>query len=86
MDCVLTGILSFFQNKCITFKNREQSLSQALRFVVNIAVCCLAAHADRKNPFSDAAKGQHYYDAVLWGVKNNVTNGTDATHFSPGNP
>ena len=39
-----------------------------------------------KNPFSDVAKGQYYYDAVLWAVKNNVTNGTDATHFSPGNP
>ena len=36
---VLTSILSFFLNKYFTFKNKEQSLSQVLRFVVNIAVC-----------------------------------------------
>ena len=36
---VLTSILSFFLNKYFTFKNKEQSLSQVLRFAVNIAVC-----------------------------------------------
>lgn len=36
---VLTSILSFFLNKYFTFRNKEQSLSQVLRFVVNIAVC-----------------------------------------------
>ena len=36
---VLTSILSFFLNKYFTFKNKEQSLSQVLRFVINIAVC-----------------------------------------------
>ena len=36
---VLTSILSFFLNKYFTFQNKEQSLSQVLRFVINIAVC-----------------------------------------------
>lgn len=36
---ILTSILSFFLNKYFTFKNKEQSLSQVLRFVINIAVC-----------------------------------------------
>ena len=36
---VLTSILSFFLNKYFTFRNKDQSLSQVLRFVVNIAVC-----------------------------------------------
>ena len=36
---ILTSILSFFLNKYFTFKNKEQSLKQVLRFVINIAVC-----------------------------------------------
>ena len=35
------------------------------------------------NPFSDVAEGKFYYDAVLWANGMNITNGTDATHFSP---
>ena len=38
-----------------------------------------------ENPFDDVAEGKFYYDAVLWAVNHEpqVTNGTDATHFSP---
>lgn len=35
------------------------------------------------NPFVDVAEGQYFYDAVLWAVKNGITTGIDATHFSP---
>ncbi len=35
------------------------------------------------NPFVDVAAGSYYYDPVLWAVGQNITNGTDATHFSP---
>ena len=35
------------------------------------------------NPFEDVLEGQYYYDAVLWAVKNGVTNGVDQTHFAP---
>ena len=45
---VLTSILSFFLNKYFTFKNKEQSFSQVLRFVVNIAVCYLVAYGVAK--------------------------------------
>ena len=45
---ILTSILSFFLNKYFTFKNKEQSFSQVLRFVVNIAVCYLAAYGVAK--------------------------------------
>ena len=38
-----------------------------------------------KNPFKDVAKGQYYYDAVLWAVENEITAGTSATTFSPDN-
>ena len=39
------------------------------------------------NPFVDVKEGAYYYDAVLWAVnaEPQITNGTDATHFSPGN-
>ena len=33
--------------------------------------------------FSDVAAGSYCYDAVQWAVANGITNGTDATHFSP---
>ena len=36
---ILTSILSFFLNKYFTFKNKDQSLKQVLRFAINIAVC-----------------------------------------------
>ncbi len=37
------------------------------------------------NPFEDVKAGKFYYDAVLWAVAHEpqITNGTDATHFSP---
>lgn len=35
------------------------------------------------NPFLDVKAGDWYYDAVLWAVSNQITNGTDTTHFSP---
>ena len=34
-------------------------------------------------PFQDVPTRQYYTDAVLWAVKKKITNGTDATHFSP---
>lgn len=38
------------------------------------------------NPFVDVKEGKSYYEAVLWAVANGITNGTDATHFSPDKP
>lgn len=39
-----------------------------------------------KNPFTDVKSGQYYTDAVLWAVKNDITNGLTATTFGPANP
>ena len=36
-----------------------------------------------KNPFDDVKNGAWYTDAVLWAVKNGITNGTSANTFSP---
>ena len=35
------------------------------------------------NPFTDVSASAYYYDAVLWAVKQGITNGTSATTFSP---
>ncbi|MBR7179616.1 MAG: discoidin domain-containing protein [Oscillospiraceae bacterium] len=34
-------------------------------------------------PFVDVPEGSFYYDPVAWAVKKEITNGMDATHFSP---
>ena len=34
-------------------------------------------------PFSDVKQSDLFYDAVLWAYENGITNGSDATHFSP---
>lgn len=39
--------------------------------------------SSESNRFVDVAAGDYFADAVLWAVKNGITNGTDATHFSP---
>ena len=36
-----------------------------------------------KNPFRDVKSGAYFYDAVLWAVKNEITNGTSKNEFSP---
>ena len=36
------------------------------------------------SPFTDVPADAYYHDAVLWAVEKNVTNGTSATTFSPG--
>ena len=38
------------------------------------------------NPFVDVQAGSYYEKPVLWAVENGITNGTDATHFGPGEP
>ena len=42
------------------------------------------APGSTEHPFVDIQSSAFYYEAVLWAVEKNITNGTDATHFSPG--
>lgn len=41
--------------------------------------------ASGSNPFVDVPSSKYYYNAVLWAVANDITNGIDATHFAPNN-
>ncbi|MGN0249983.1 MAG: S-layer homology domain-containing protein, partial [Oliverpabstia sp.] len=36
-----------------------------------------------ENPFVDVNESKYYYDAVLWAYENEITKGTDETHFKP---
>ena len=52
----------------------------------NISVTPVFVKADNENSFTDIAKGDYFYDAVLWAAKGNITSGTTATTFSPNVP
>lgn len=45
---VVGGIVSFFLNKFFTFKNKERSWGQVLRFILTIAGCYLIAYGIAK--------------------------------------
>lgn len=38
------GILSYFLNKYVTFKNKEKSFKQILLFILNLVICYLIAY------------------------------------------
>ena len=38
---------------------------------------------DDENPFTDIAKGDYFYDAVLWAAEKDITQGTSDMKFSP---
>ena len=42
-----------------------------------------AVDENAANPFTDVAKGEYYYDAVLWAVGKGITTGATATTFDP---
>ena len=50
---------------------------------VTISATFAAETVEPTSPFSDVATSAYYYDAVLWAVENDITNGTTATTFSP---
>lgn len=45
---ILTSILSYFLNKYFTFQNKEKSVKQVVRFIINIAVCYVLAYGIAK--------------------------------------
>ena len=55
--------------------------AQVVTFLWRAAGCPRSVNSD--NPFVDVKQEDFYYDAVLWAVEKGITNGMDATHFSP---
>ena len=46
----------------------------------------VVGYAAARHPFTDVSPGAYYADAVQWAWEQGITNGTDATHFSPDKP
>lgn len=63
--------------------NEDVSRAQMVTFLWRAAG---APKATSTNPFTDINANDYYYDAVLWAISNNVTNGTTETTFSPNEP
>ena len=61
--------------------------AQVVTFLWRAAGC--PAPANSNNPFVDVSpkqangKDNPYYNAILWAAEKGITNGSDATHFSP---
>ncbi len=60
--------------------NEDVSRAQMVTFLWRAAGSPKATGA---NPFTDVAASDYYYDAVLWAVENEVTNGITETTFGP---
>ncbi len=62
----------------------KKVLASILIFLMLLSAVPVAAEASAaQNPFSDVAVGVYYYDAVLWAVKNGITNGMGGGKFAP---
>lgn len=55
---IIGGIVSFFLNKYFTFRKKEWSWKQVLKFAVNVAVCYLLAYGFAKPLTMRALAGQ----------------------------
>ena len=75
--------------KSITKGTSDTSFSPAAACTRGQAVTFLwRAHGSEKvsdieNPFTDVKEEDYFYDAVLWAIKNEVTNGMTETSFGP---
>lgn len=54
---IVGSIVSYFLNKYFTFQNKEKSMKQILRFVINIALCYLIAYGAAKPIISYVLSG-----------------------------
>lgn len=69
-----TSATTFSPNKTCT---RGQIVTFLWRFEGSPSV------GQATNPFTDVPAGKYCYDAVLWAVEQNITNGVSATLFAP---
>ena len=54
------------------------------RYLMISLICiCMVSIYGTENPFTDVAADAYYADAVLWAVKEEITEGTTTTTFSP---
>ncbi len=61
--------------------NQTCTRAQAMTFIWRAKFCPEPESQD--NPFEDVSPERYYTTPILWAVEQNITNGTDAVHFSP---
>ena len=59
------------------------SILLCLILLLSLGTTALAAPSGSSTSFTDVSSDAYYYDAVLWAVENEITNGTSATTFDP---
>lgn len=56
MDYIIGSIFSYFANKHFTFKSEKKSLTEVVRFVINIVVCYVVSYSVAKPVIEIALK------------------------------
>ena len=81
LDTQLQNAEAALQNADLT----QTAVNLAARRLNNAIAALQEKPVPQKTKFVDVPDDAYYAAAVDWAVENNVTNGTDATHFSPKN-
>ena len=63
--------------------NKSCTRAEAVTFLWR--ACGQPEALDGNHPFVDVEPPRFYYQPMLWALNHGITNGTDATHFSPNN-
>lgn len=66
--------------------NEDYTGSATYAFTIGRRAAAVKADFVKKGFFADVPADSFYYEAVKWAVEKGITNGTDATHFSPNEP
>lgn len=82
-----TAVLTFEVEEAgpgvLTFTAPEYNAPQMDKFEITAVELDPLPEPVIENPFIDVEESHFFYDAVLWAVKNNITQGTSDTEFSP---
>ena len=65
LNYIVGSIFSYFANKYFTFKSEKKSLSEIIRFVVNIVVCYFISYSVAKPVIEMALKNLHLSVSIL---------------------
>ena len=76
VNCITSGVNE-------THFSPETTVSRAEAMVFFYAAKGRPDYSAEQSPFKDVKKKNWFYEAVMWAVENEITSGTDATHFSP---
>lgn len=65
MDYIIGSIFSYFANKYFTFKSEKKSMSEIIRFVINIVVCYFISYSVAKPVMEIVLKDMNLSISIL---------------------